>query len=131
MEIRRGIGVSSGYAIGEAVVFDREEFRVNRRPIAPKDVESEIQRFRSAVEAATAELRKQIEALPPKIRDVAGSILRSQIEHLQNEPLHEEIMLEIRKNLSTAEYAASRTIRRKIKLFESNGAPRRRKRVAN
>ena len=28
MEIRRGIGVSAGYAIGEAVVLDREEYRI-------------------------------------------------------------------------------------------------------
>jgi phosphotransferase system enzyme I (PtsI) len=121
MEIRRGIGVSSGYAIGEALVFDREEFRINRRPITPKDVDREIERLDRAVAAATAGLRAQIEALPKKIRDVAGSILSSQIDHLQNKVFHEEILTEIRKNLSTADYAASRTIRRKIKLFEDSG----------
>jgi phosphotransferase system enzyme I (PtsI) len=121
MEIRRGIGVSSGYAIGEAHVFDREEFRINRRPISPKEVDPEIDRFRKAVEGATADLRRQIEALPAKIRDVAGSILRSQIDNLQDKFLHEEIISEIRKNLSTAEYASSRTVRRKIKLLQDSG----------
>lgn len=121
MEIRRGIGVSSGYAIGEAHVLDREDFRVNRRPISPKEVDREIERFKTAVEAATADLRKQIAALPQKIRDVAGSILKSQLDHLQNEPLQQEIVEEIRRNLSTAEYAAQRTIRRKIKLLEDSG----------
>jgi phosphoenolpyruvate-protein phosphotransferase (PTS system enzyme I) len=122
MEIRRGIGVSSGYAIGEAYVIDREEFRINRRPIGPKDVDREIERFRKSVEAATAEIRKQIEALPKRIREVAGSILEAQVHNLQDKLLHEEIVSEIRKNLSTAEYAASRTIRRKIKALEDSGA---------
>jgi phosphotransferase system enzyme I (PtsI) len=122
MEIRRGIGVSSGYAIAEAYVFDREEYRINRRPIAPKDVDREIERFQKAVASATEDLRKQTDALPKKIRDVAGSILEAQIHNLQDKELHEGILSEIRKNLSTAEYAAARTIRRKIKVLEDQGA---------
>ena len=39
MEIRRGIGVSAGYAIGEALVFDREEFRISRRTIATTEID--------------------------------------------------------------------------------------------
>src|SRR5438876_3065327 len=122
MEIRRGIGVSSGYAIAEAFVFDREEYRINRRPIAPKDADREVERFHKAIAAATADLRKQIEALPKKIREVAGSILEAQVHNLQDKELHEGVISEIRKNLSTAEYAASRTIRRKIKVLEDQGA---------
>ncbi|HLF92804.1 MAG TPA: phosphoenolpyruvate--protein phosphotransferase [Planctomycetota bacterium] len=129
MEIRRGIPVSSGYAIGEAFVFDREEFRINRRPVAPKEVDREIERFRKGIEAAVAEIRKQIDGLSKRIRDVAGSILDAQIHMLQDKALQDEVVNEIRKNCSTAEYAASRTVRRKIKVLEESGAEAFAKRV--
>jgi phosphotransferase system enzyme I (PtsI) len=121
MEIRRGIGVSTGYSIGEAFVFDREEYRISRRRVTAKEVEGEIERLRKAVESAVAEVRSQLESMPAKVRDVAGSILQAQASMLQETSYQEEIAAEVRKNLSTAEYAASQTIRRKIKALESSG----------
>jgi phosphotransferase system enzyme I (PtsI) len=120
MEIKQGFGVSAGYAIGEAFVFDREQFRISRRPVPEKEVEGEVQRLGKALESAVTDTQAQIEALPRKIRDVA-SILDAQIRHLQNPVLREEITGEIRKSRFTAEYAASRTIRRKIKALEDAG----------
>src|SRR5688572_6717785 len=118
MEIRRGIGVSAGYAIGEALVFDREEYRINRRPIAPREVDGQIDRFHKAVQAAAAEIRNQLAAMSKKVRDVAGSILEAQVALLQDPNLAEEITAEIRNHLHTADYATSRTVRRKIKFLE-------------
>lgn len=122
MEIRRGIGVSIGYAIGEAFVFDREEYRISRRSISDKEVEPEIQRLARAAVAAAAEIRAQIEAMPRRLRDVAGSILEAQVRMLQDPHLLEEIAGEIRKERRTAEYAASRTLKRKMKVLEDQGA---------
>src|SRR6185503_9932181 len=116
MEIRRGIGVSAGYAIGEALVFDREEYRINRRTIAAREVDGEIERFRKAVQAAAAEIRSQLAAMSKKVRDVAGSILEAQVTLLQDPTLAEEIAAEIRNHAHTADYATSRTLRRTIKL---------------
>src|SRR6185436_8807086 len=129
MEIRRGIGVSAGYAIGEALVFDREEFRISRRTIAAREVDVEIERFRKSVQAAAAEIRSQLAAMSKKVRDVAGSILEAQVAMLQDPNLAEEIKGEIRKNSHTADFAASRTLRRKIKLLEESGAEGFAKRV--
>jgi len=122
MEIRRGIGVSAGYAIGEAVVLDREEYRISRRTIAPREVDFEIERFAKAVQAAVAEIRSQLAGMSKKVRDVAGSILEAQVAMLQDPHLAEEIADEIRKHLHTADFATSRTLRRKIKLLEDSGA---------
>jgi len=129
MEIRRGIGVSAGYAIGEALVLDREEYRISRRTINVSEVDGEIERFAVAVRAAVAEIRSQLAAMSKKVRDVAGSILEAQVAMLQDEHLAEEIAGEIRKNFHTADYAASRTLRRKIKLLEDSGAEGFAKRV--
>jgi phosphoenolpyruvate-protein phosphotransferase (PTS system enzyme I) len=129
MEIRRGIGVSAGYAIGEALVFDREEYRINRRTIAPREVDGEIERFRKSVQAAAAEIRSQLAAMSKKVRDVAGSILEAQVTLLQDPTLAEEIIGEIRNHAHTADYATSRTLRRKIKLLEDSDAEGFAKRV--
>ncbi len=129
MEIRRGIGVSAGYAIGEAMVFDREEYRINRRTIAPREIDVEIERFRKAVQAAAAEIRTQLAAMSKKVRDVAGSILEAQVTLLQDPTLAEEIGAEIRNHAHTADYAASRTLRRKIKLLEESDSEGFAKRV--
>jgi phosphotransferase system enzyme I (PtsI) len=129
MEIRRGIGVSAGYAIGEALVFDREEYRISRRTIAVREVDVEIERFRKSVQAAAAEIRSQIGVMSKKVRDVAGSILEAQVTLLQDPTLAEEITGEVRNHLHTAEYAASRTLRRKIKLLEDSDAEGFAKRV--
>ncbi len=122
MEIRRGIGVSSGYAIGEAYVFDRENFRVSRRTLAPAEIEGEIRRLQKASEEAAAEIRAQMDALPERIREVAGSILEAQIRMLQDKTLLEEIGSEIRRNSHTADFSASRTLKRKVKVLEESGA---------
>ena len=129
MEIRRGIGVSSGYAIGEALVFDREEYRINRRTIAPREIDVEIERFRKAVQAASAEIRTQLAAMSKKVRDVAGSILEAQVMLLQDPTLAEEIASEVRNHAHTADYATSRTLRRKIKLLEESDSEGFAKRV--
>src|SRR3954471_20945229 len=129
MEIRRGIGVSAGYAIGEALVLDREEYRISRRTISAPEVDGEIARFAKAVQSAVAEIRTQLAAMSKKVRDVAGSILEAQVAMLQDPHLAEEIAGEIRKNFHTADYAASRTLKRKIKLLEESGAEGFAKRV--
>src|SRR6185369_5703723 len=129
MEIRRGIGVSAGYAIGEAMVFDREEFRISRRTIAVREVDVEIERFRKSVQAASAEIRGQLAAMSKKVRDVAGSILEAQISLLQDPNLADEISSEIRNHFHTADYATSRTIRRKIKFLEDSDSEGFAKRV--
>jgi phosphotransferase system enzyme I (PtsI) len=121
MEIRRGIGVSAGYAIGEALVLDREEFRISRRTISTSEVESEIARLAKAITVAVAEVRADIASMSRRVRDEAGSILEAQVQMLQNPHLSEEISGEIRKNNHTADHAVSRVLRRKMKAMEDSG----------
>jgi phosphotransferase system enzyme I (PtsI) len=122
MEIRRGIGVSSGYALGEAFVIDREEYRISRRPLPAVQVEAEVERFRKAADAAAAAVRAQVDGMPKRVREAAGAILEAQIRWLQEPALHEEIVGEIRRSLRSADYAASYVIRRKIKAMEESDA---------
>ena len=120
MEIRKGVGVSIGYAIGEAFVLDREQYRIVRRQLDRKDVEAETGRFRKTVEKAAAEIRGQLDAMPRRLKNAAGSILEAQIHLFQDGALNEEILADIQKNRHPAEYAASRALRKRIKTLEDN-----------
>ncbi len=118
MEIRKGIGVTAGYAIGEAFVLDREQFRISRQVVREKDVEGEVRRFEKALENAVEQLRDRIESMPRRVRNAAGAILEAEVRLFQDPVLREDIIGEIRKNRSQAEYAASRALRRRIKTLE-------------
>ena len=120
MEIRKGIGVSVGYAIGEAFVLDREQVRITRRTIEDRDLEAEVGRYRKALEECVEETRDRIEAMPRRVRAAAGAILEAQIRLFQDPTLNEDIIGDIRKNRNSAEYAVSKALRRRIKALEDN-----------
>ncbi len=54
----KGIGVSSGIAIGRAHLIERGRVEVEERPIRPGQVEKEVNRFKKAVEQSKKQLRR-------------------------------------------------------------------------
>ena len=54
MEIKRGIAVSSGVAIGPALLLDTEWFRIPQRYVEAEQVDAEVERLHEALEAAAA-----------------------------------------------------------------------------
>src|SRR3982074_1201238 len=63
MEIKRGIAVSPGVAIGPALVVDTEGFRIPQRLIEKKQRKEEVARLREALKAAALEARANPEAI--------------------------------------------------------------------
>ena len=57
MEIKRGIPVSGGVAIGPALVHDTEWYRIPKRFVEPDQIEAEVARLHRALKAAAAEAR--------------------------------------------------------------------------
>ena len=121
MEVRKGIGVSGGYAIAEAVVLDREEYRIPRRSIGSDEIDSEGLRLAKAFEEGEKHVRDQIQAIPRRLRDVAGTILEAELSMLRDAHLQDQISSEIKRYHYAAEYAASRVLKRKIKSLEDTG----------
>jgi phosphotransferase system enzyme I (PtsI) len=123
VEIKKGIPVSSGYAIGPAFVLSAEEFAVERKAVAESEVQREIDRLHKAKADAIAKLRGQMEQMPRRIAAVAGGIIEAHVTILSEEPLHAEIEEDIHRNRHTAEFAVTRIVRIKIKQFADNPAP--------
>jgi phosphoenolpyruvate-protein phosphotransferase (PTS system enzyme I) len=119
MEIKRGIAVSPGVAIGPALVLDTEWFRIPQRFIEPEEVEAETLRLRQALEAAAAETRATQEAVSARLGLQYGAIFGAHALMLTDPGLSREIEGLIREKYFAAEYAVSRVMRRYAKALES------------
>jgi len=119
MEIKRGIAVSPGVAIGPALVLDSEWFRIPQRVIAPHQIESECQRLRQALAQAAAETRANQEAVAAKLGPQYGAIFAAHALMLTDPTLAQEIEALVRNDHFAVEYAVSRVMRRYAKALES------------
>lgn len=119
MEIKRGIPVSPGVAIGPALVLDTELYRIPQRFIEPGSYPNEIQRLQSALKAAAAEAREDQRNLTEKAGQQYAAIFAAHAMIIEDPGLRQELEAIIRDQGFTAEYAVSRVIRRRAKALEN------------
>lgn len=117
MEILRGVPASPGYVVGKARVLETQEVLPAKRVIDKSEVDSEIARFKRAVEGSQADIVQS----QGKFRDRAGDninpIFASHIAMLDDQRMHQDVERRIRQYLFTAEFAVSRVMRRYIRLL--------------
>jgi phosphotransferase system enzyme I (PtsI) len=117
MEIKKGIGVSPGVVISTAVVLDAVDLAIPKRQVPAEAVEQETARFTKSLEEAVSELhRLRDDVVARQGKDIAG-IFDFHIGMLRDKSLIDQILSEIRKNRSTAEYAVSTVMRKYATVF--------------
>jgi phosphotransferase system enzyme I (PtsI) len=121
MDIRKGIGVSPGYAIGEAFVLTDEEFVISRKEISDKEVPGEIERLAEASKKAIGDLGAQLSKMSKKVGESVAKILQAHMGLLGDEALRRDLEADIRRNRHSAEYAVSRILKRKMKMLSDSG----------
>jgi phosphotransferase system enzyme I (PtsI) len=131
MQIKRGIAVSPGVAIGPALVLDTEWFRIPQRSVEPGLAEEEVGRVHRALDAAIRETRETQEAVNAKLGVQYGAIFGAHALMLCDPALERETAGLIRANHFAAEYAVSRVMRRYAKALESIGDERLAGRVSD
>ncbi len=119
MDIKRGIAVSPGVAIGPALVLDTEGFRLSHRTIEPARREGECARLHQALCAASAEARAQQQKVSAQIGAQYGAIFAAHALLLEDASLTQEVEKLIRQEGFSAEYAFSRVMRRYAATLES------------
>src|SRR2546421_3991733 len=112
MEIKKGIGVSPGVVIGTAIVLDAEDIVVPKRQVEASEVAGEVERLGKALGESTGELTEQRDAVTAKYGKEIGGILDFHLGVLRDKSLLKQILAEIQKNHSSAEYAVSTVTRR-------------------
>jgi phosphoenolpyruvate-protein phosphotransferase (PTS system enzyme I) len=118
MEIKRGIPVSPGVAIGPALVLDTEGIRIPRRFLGDGPVEGEVARLRHALGAAAREARDKQLAINDKVGKQYGAIFGAHALLIEDPALVRELEGLVRDQGYTAEYAVSRVIRRHVKVLD-------------
>jgi phosphotransferase system enzyme I (PtsI) len=119
MEIKRGVPVSPGVAIGPAMVLDTEWFRIPHRSIDGDRVAEEVARLRQALVAAAAEARENQQAISDKLGRQYGAVFGAHAHIIEDATLAAETETLIRDQGHAAEYAVSRVMRRHAKALES------------
>jgi phosphotransferase system enzyme I (PtsI) len=119
MEIKRGIPVSPGVAIGPALVLDTDWFRIPQRSVAPAAVADELRRLREALAAAAAAAREQQQTISERLGKQYGAVFGAHALLVEDPVLAREVEALIREQHFAAEYAVSRVIRRYAKALES------------
>ncbi len=122
MQLKKGIPVSPGIAVGQVFVLDTEEIRIPQRFIEKDNVDSEIARFDEATGLARKRLEREIVKVGEKV-GVGGQILEIHRQLLSDPVLIGDIHVGIRENQYTAEYSVSRVINRYVKKFKKLESP--------
>src|SRR5438445_4370534 len=119
MEIKRGIPVSPGVAIGPALVLNTESFRIPQRFVEGDRLREEIERLRQALAEAAQEARENEQAVSEKLGRQYGAILGAHALLIEDPTLSREVETLVRDQGFAAEYAVSRVMRRHAKALES------------
>jgi phosphotransferase system enzyme I (PtsI) len=119
MQQLRGIAVSPGVAIGEALVMDTEGFRIPRRFVSRDAVDDEMNRLHRAIDSAAEEIRQNRDAVSEQLGEKYGAIFEAHLQMLQDSRLREELEEMISQRHYSPEYAVSRTLRRYAQVFQN------------
>lgn len=111
MEILRGIAVSPGVAIGEAVILETEDFRIPYRIVTAEQVLQELERLDAAFTSSLEELESQGRWLEDNLGRDAANVFDWHRGVLQDERLRSSIEAMIRDKRVSAAYAASNVMR--------------------
>ncbi len=111
MDIKKGIAVSPGVAIGKCLIIDSEDYRIPRRSIESAQRPAEIRRVRDAFRGAIRELMElaQAKAGAPsgRIKDIFAVHLR----FLRDRTLRRRVTNRVHTESVTAEYAVASVLR--------------------
>jgi phosphotransferase system enzyme I (PtsI) len=123
METLRGISVSPGVAIGEAVILDAEDYRIPYRSVTDKLVQRELDCLAHAFETAIGEVQEQTKRLRSNLgRDVAD-VFDWHVGVLKDQQLRDNIEGLIKTKKASAAYATSTVMRKYQQRFKQMQDP--------
>jgi phosphoenolpyruvate-protein phosphotransferase (PTS system enzyme I) len=117
MEIKKGIGVSSGVVVCQALLLSEEELRIGKRAIPASEIDSERKRLDAALASAKADIRLLRDQTTRDLGQETGSIFNFHLGLLDDQALVDTFYDGIENHRYTAEYAVSHSLREYSKQF--------------
>lgn len=121
MQTKRGIAVSPGVVSGPALVLGTEDFRIPQIYVSVDAIDTEIARFRTALEGVCAEIAENERLATEQLGRQYGAIFRAHLQMVEDQSLVEEIISLIRERCHSPEFASSRVLRQYAKKFQNLG----------
>jgi phosphotransferase system enzyme I (PtsI) len=119
MEIKRGIAVAPGVAIGPALVLDTEWFRIPQRFVEREKLDEEVRRLRHALAVAAQDAEQNQRLVTEKLGSTVAGVFGAHASIINDPMLLRDVERVIREQGHAAEYAVSRVMRQYAKRFES------------
>src|SRR5579871_4683143 len=118
--VLKGIAVSSGVARGRAhVLLTRHDLAVQRRAIAPGEVDAEIDRFESALVQAESDLLALQKTLTGQIGAREAEIFAAQALLVRSTQLVDPVKTAVRQLRINAEAALSEVLQQLVQTFDA------------
>ncbi|QDT67014.1 phosphoenolpyruvate--protein phosphotransferase [Calycomorphotria hydatis] len=121
MLVKRGIAVSPGVAIGQALVLGTETFRIPNQFVSVDAVETEIARFHTALDKVCEEIGENEEIASNHFGKQYGAIFAAHGQLIRDPNLIHQIEHLIREKCYAPEFASSKAIRGYARMFQSMG----------
>lgn len=119
----QGICASKGIAIGRVYIVDRGEPDVNEYLLADRDVDSEVERFLSAVDMARDELRAVRERIPRDTSTDIAAFIDTHLLMLEDSALTKAPVQLVRARRCNAEWALKLQRDALVSVFEEMDDP--------
>ncbi|MCG8409113.1 MAG: phosphoenolpyruvate--protein phosphotransferase [Phycisphaerales bacterium] len=123
MPLKRGIGVSSGVVIGDALVLETEETRVPRRSVPNDQIKHELELLNRTFDSARVEVGQERERFASRAGADLADIFGFHERWLGDPKPLQEIASLIESNHYSAAYAISIFMRRYRRRFQEMGSP--------
>ena len=111
MKIKKGIGVSPGVAIAQAVVMDAEDFDIPERHVPEDRAASEVSRLRKAISVSKKEILDLQKHTARQIGKETASIFDFHLGMLSDKELLKKFTDAITRGNVTGEYAVATVLR--------------------
>ena len=121
MQIKTGIAVSPGVAIGRAFVLGAEDFRIPDGSVSVDAVESEVTRFKTALRNVDEEIKANEALTTQHLGKEYAAIFKAHRQFVNDPKLIEQIETLIREQHQSPEFAASQVLRKFAKELQHLG----------
>jgi len=121
MQVKTGIAVSPGVVTGPALVLGAEDFRIPRKFVNRDAVDSELERFRHALDAVCEDIQANEARVTSEIGSEFGAIFTAHLQMARDPRFVSDVESRIRTESHSPEHAVSTVLRRFAQQLQAMG----------
>jgi phosphotransferase system enzyme I (PtsI) len=115
--ILRGIPAAPGIVTGKALLLDREQYVIPKRPLKDDQIANEVKHFKDALVQTKQEVVEIKKRISEELSAEHGQIFSAHLLVIEDSMLIEEVISKIKKDKLSAEYVFQDVLKKYIKVF--------------